>query len=921
MNGSKIGQYELIIKDLLTNQNNPVKNKSFLKETIKKNVQSPTIKNKIIKKLNKTQINVIGNDLNPTDCEYSNYQKKKIAELESHIEFIASNLISNEYETKIAIKYLQWINKIRGGLVNLLNDSTLYYFLKFNPISEELNYMQDYWDVNPTDKLFSFSLFISNCENLTYLIGLVYNYAIMRKHFDGYVMRLYIDFHSVFGSHETFNLFNMFIDILESIDPTFHIHIQMIVFLLNPYYRVESESIYEPFVYDMNQVIKYYNAILYNTSDHYIKSPLLNINLEPEKKNVKPNTSTSQNSTINEESNQKLNQNQNQNQNQNDTSISNNSIKNKKDISINIENMEINYKNLDIPTSKSTFAMFATHIAVNLRFLPLNEDCEFHIRDLDSRLSLTDKNIISKFSNPKYEYVPFYVFQFYKFYFPYLKWRIDVNPYLAGCFGGSNKKPVMISEQLEMSDDMKILKKEIFFKYILFISFNAANLQIGFLNDEFILANIFEKIKGPYSENILYLNLGSFANKHVNEYYYGLSNSSNYPCILKLGVPIDILRYPLNGKYLTIDPITDFKLGIIPLKYHSLIGLMITEQLNIYLGKTKKEKVLLSNKIRENYKLRLDDEINDDLEAALFFSMIPKSYTIIGLDDFGSSAYGSNTFSNQFFSSIGDSSSLVGFDEKLKPTNIMMCGYLLADILEDIIFPTNPQFINSNYFLSDDNYDRLFNCMYFDETKQKFIQRKINKKDVSRKYIDQEIISHIPQKLIEFDSKQDAIKELNKEFNEYLETCNYYPSLSWYIKKISFNNFIKVDDKQIKSGVLLFVKNYTSPIYSNDSKLLYQIDSNPIKTLKYKLSKSSKLSGSSDSSESSDSIDGIDIYKNKIKYNVLLIDDKSICQFNYSNKNNKSNINVKLLKSKHLNKLNHILGSNKYSDFLIIDNL
>ena len=61
--------------------------------------------------------------------------------------------------------------------------------------------------VATNNKLFSFSLFISNIENLSYLIGLVYNYAIMRKHFTEYKMRLYIDFHSVFGSPEAFNLF------------------------------------------------------------------------------------------------------------------------------------------------------------------------------------------------------------------------------------------------------------------------------------------------------------------------------------------------------------------------------------------------------------------------------------------------------------------------------------------------------------------------------------------------------------------------------------------------------------------------------------------------------------------------------------------------------------------------------------------
>ena len=54
----------------------------------------------------------------------------------------------------------------------------------------------------------------------------------------------------------------------------------------------------------------------------------------------------------------------------------------------------------------------------------------------------------------------FYVFQFYKFYFPYLKWRIDINPYLAGCFGGSNKKPITISKELEESGNLKILRRK-----------------------------------------------------------------------------------------------------------------------------------------------------------------------------------------------------------------------------------------------------------------------------------------------------------------------------------------------------------------------------------------------------------------------------------------------------------------------------
>ena len=892
-NNSSIGQYELIIKDLI-NPYNPIKNIPFNKinksnKSNKSNEPTSIIPNEFINKFNNTQINKLGNNSDNFGCEYSNSQQKKIKELESHLSMIDNKFISDDYNNKIMKNYLEWINKIRIGLKNEINDSTLYYFYKFDSKTYNLSLMSDYWDVPPTDKLFSFSLFVGNLDNLTYLIGLVYNYAIMRKHFREYKMRIYIDFHSIFGSPETFNLFNMFIDILEDIDPTYNKTIQMIVFFLNPYYEVDGESIYEPIVYDINEIKSYYNKILYNTSEHYIKSPLLNLKLE--------------------ENDEKLNKTKlNETKSNIKNNINSESKRTKKNISVNLNDLEINYKNIGITTSRSTFSMFSTHLAVNLRFLPLNENCEFHVRDLDSRLSLTDVNIINKFANPKYQYVPFYVFQFYKFYFPYLKWRIDVNPYLAGCFGGNNKKNVMISKELEQSGNLKILKKEIFFKYILFISFNATNLQIGFLNDEFILANIFEKIKGSYSENILYLNLGSFANKHVNEYYYGISESDNYPCILKLGVPIDILRYPLNGKYLTIDPITDFKIGLISIKYHNLIKNLITEQLHIYLGKTKDEKISLANKIRKNYKLRLEDKIDDDLEAALFFSMIPKSYTIDGLDGVNSPGYTIESYTNHFFSSIGDSTMIMD-NETLKATNIMMSGYLLADIMEDIIFPQNPQFINSNYYLSDDNYDRLFNCMYFDEYKKKFIQKKISKKDISRKYVDQNIITHIPVKLLEFDSKEQVKNELNNEFNEYLLTSHYYNSLSWYIDKISFNNFIDIDGKQIKSGILLFVKNYTEPIYDSQDNLLYTIFDDSVKTLKYKLD------------GKKDNIRSININKNKLKFNVILIDDKNINQFNYNNKSNKESINIKLLKSTHINKLSNVINSNKYKDFLLVDNL
>jgi len=455
---------------------------------------------------------------------------------------------------------------------------------------------------------------------------------------------------------------------------------------------------------------------------------------------------------------------------------------------------------------------------------------------------------------------------------------------------------------------MKILKRELFFKYILFISLNATNLQIGFLNDEFILANLFESIKGKFSENILYLNLGSFANKHVNEYYYGLSESNKYPCMLKLGVPIDILRYPLNGKYLTVDPITDFKMGNIPIKYHVIIKNLVTEQLRIYMNYKSTEKVKIANKIRKNYKTRLDNEINDDLEAALFFSMLPKNYTMAGASEFNSGEYTSQSYGNQFFSSVGVASTYLVDNEKLKSMNFMMAGYLLADVLEDIIFPRNPEFINSNYYLADDNYDRLFNCLYFDEKKKSFVHRKINKKDISRKYVNQDIIDHIPEKYMEFSNKNEVITSLNDEFNAYLETCNYYPSMFIYVNSIGFTEYIQVDNQLLKSGTLIFIKEYDQPIMGIDNKPVTSVDANDVKTLKYNINKQT------------DKIDGVDITKNKLRFNLLLLDDSSINQMKYHNAN-KSRVNVRLVKSNHLENLAKYMRKNKYSDFLIVDKI
>jgi hypothetical protein len=774
---------------------------------------------------------------------------------------IENKLIDKNNNEEINIQYLNWISKNRNILVNNLFDLYTFYKLK----DFKLIKMEDYYDVDKTDKLFSFSLFITNINNLSYLVGLVYNYAIMKKHFSDYKMRLYIDFHSVLGSSESFNIFKMFIEIIKSIDPTYEETLQIIVFFLNPYFNIQKASPYENIVNDLNKVIIYYNNIFYNTKKEYLKSPLLNLGQEED--------------------------------------LSNTRAKNV-NIELNEDKLEVEYKLTGEMNKKSSFVMFSCHLSINLRFLTMNENCEFHVRDLDSRLNLTDINIIKKFNHPKYKYVPYYTFQFYKYYFPFLKWRIDVNPYLAGCFGGDNRKPVMIKDDKTTNDNMKILKKELFFKNILFMSFNASNLQIGFLNDEFILANIFERIKGQFSENVLYLNLGSFSNKHVNEYYYGMNPSNNYPCILKLGTPIDILVYQLNGKYVTIDPITDFKMGNVSPQHVPLLILLIKQQLKIYLGqKTENIKnTNLVNKIRENYNYRLKKPMKDELETALFFSMVSKEFSIKNMDEFNNPSYTHLSYGNQNFSSIGSSTNVVD-NENLKALNFMVAGYLLADELENIVFPKNPVFINSNeYMHNEDNYDRLFNCLYFNEKTKKFIQKKINKNDISRKNIDKDIIDIIPAQYLEFNDKSQVKKELHNEFNDYLRETTYYSSMYKYIQSIQFYKYININNILLKTGILIFIKDYDNKIYDNEDNPITDIGLNDIRTLKYQTNK-------------------IEISKHHLRFNLVFLDDIYLHQMVYQNTKNSSKIKINLIKNDHLKNLYNYLKENNEQQFLMIDKI
>jgi hypothetical protein len=795
--------------------------------------------------------------------DFSEYKIKKLRELQDNINKHKEEI---NYNNSIMKKYLNWINNNKKVITNNLKQMYTFYNFKYY----NLELMEDYYDVPNTDKLFSFSLFITNYENLSYFIGIAYNFAIIKKHFKDYKMRIYVDFNSVFGSPETFEVFNMFIDIIKEIQPNYHETIQIIVFYLNPFYQINNlETIYDNIVNDLNDVKTYYTNVFYNTSNKYIKSPLLNFTSTGS--NTNPNSNTY--STVNNLSN----------------------TFNLKDVDIHLSSdIDIKYIENRNNIEKSKFGLLSCHISVNLRFLPINENCEYHIRDLDSRLSLTDKNIIKKFYDKKYTYVPYYTFQFYKHYFSKLKWRIDSNPYLGGCWGGDNRKNVMISQDLMKNENFKILTKKYLFKYILFLSLNSTNLQIGFLNDEFILATIFERIKGTYSENILYFNLGSYSNKHVNEYYYGVDENTAYPCILKLGVPVDILKYPLRNNYITIDPIVDFKISNINRKYNDLIKILLKEQLNIYLNlKSNKEPSLLSLKIRDNFNTRKNQNITKELENALFFSMINTDNVINkDLKQFD------NNYTN---SSIGMSYTQQVKNENLKQINFMLAGYLLADILEDIIFPKNPQYVNSNSYVNDENYDRLFNCLYFDETKKTFVQKKINKTDLSKRYFDKTVVDKIPTEYLDIKSKDD-IKQIETGFNKYITESIYFPTMIDYLNSIPYTEYVNVNGKKIKTGVLIFIKDYTEPIYDINNKQINKINELGVHNILYNIN------------EDINNVEGIEISKKKLRFNILFFDDKFINQFVYHDTNNKSKINIKMIQDTYLNSLiteNNILYVNK----------
>jgi len=271
------------------------------------------------------------------------------------------------------------------------------------------------------------------------------------------------------------------------------------------------------------------------------------------------------------------------------------------------------------------------------------------------------------------------------------------------------------------------------------------------------------------------------------------------------------------------------------------------------------------------------------------------------MDDFNKKNYTSNSLNGQNFSSVGSSTNIVN-DEKLKSINFMLCGYLLSDVLENIIFPNNPEFITSNKYIDDDNYDRLFNCLYFDEKTKSFLQKKITEQDISRKNIDQSYIDKIPDKYLSFTDKNKAKNSINNEFNEYLKTCQYYTSMFDYIDQMPFKKTISVDGVIIKTGIIVFIKKYTNKIYDKNNNAINNIENNDVKMLEF-------------------GKNNIKITHSLLRFNIIMLDDTDIYQMKYHDNNNNSKVNINIIKSTHIKKLAKYLQNNNYGNFLIVNSL
>ena len=183
-----------------------------------------------------------------------------------------------------------------------------------------------------------------------------------------------------------------------------------------------------------------------------------------------------------------------------------------------------------------------------------------------------------------------------------------------------------------------------------------------------------------------------------------------------------------------------------------------------------------------------------------------------------------------------------------------------------------------------------------------------NKKDLQRKYVDTDIINKIPDNYIEFSNKNQVIQDLNVEFNDYLKTCQYFPSLYEYIQQIKFYKYIKVNNNLIKTGILIFIKEYDTQVLDINDKSINNINNLAIHKIKFDI-------------DDKNNVNGVNISKSKLRFNLILLDDKYINQMKYHDINNKNRVLINTVKNTYLSNLSQLLQKYNYNDVIIVNKL
>ena len=102
-----IGQFELIVKDLMDN------NIKYVNDADTTGLNYPGLANPV-----------------PTDtsgqCEYTEYQNAKLEELRNSIDMISNKIVVGDYNTQLMKNYVKWIDQVRTTVIANINSNTLY---------------------------------------------------------------------------------------------------------------------------------------------------------------------------------------------------------------------------------------------------------------------------------------------------------------------------------------------------------------------------------------------------------------------------------------------------------------------------------------------------------------------------------------------------------------------------------------------------------------------------------------------------------------------------------------------------------------------------------------------------------------------------------------------------------------------------